>query len=585
LGIEALTHDDAGNLHVPETAAAWRDWISATGTRAYSIGDPVIDWLSAYGAKRGYPRDTEAPGYDQRTDFTDFIFRQGHAFEAAVIAHIRTLSPVLDVGGDRRDARDDAHDLSKAEQTFEAMAGSAPIIYQGVLRDAERRTYGMPDLLVRSDVLHDLFPSTISAGEAGLDAPGLGLTGRHYLVVDAKFTTLHLRQDGHMLAGDSVKAYRVQLSVYNSALGRLQGFLPPVAYLLGRSWEWTRKRQKERGTGCMERLGKIAPDEVPRGGKSPYETAAAAVAWQRRVRTEGADWVASPTPSVPELQPNPRNSRDSPWHSAKLQIAQEVRDAQWPTGSIAQGNGLRQPPLVATSQGNAITPDRLGGGDEPWRATGLAFYVDFETVNDLNDDFSRIPSKGGQNLIFTIGCGHVDEGSWVFESFTVAEFTEDAEATVIDAWLAHMEGVRGRLAPEMAKPMVFHWSPAETSVLEKSYNSAVVRHPERQWPEVGWFDFLNRVMRAEGVQIAEASGLGLKTVAQAMHAKDLIETVWEEGSMGGQGAMIGGMWCDEESRKTGVPADEIALMQEIVSYNEIDCKTMMEIIRYMREHH
>ena len=240
---------------------------------------------------------------------------------------------------------------------------------------------------------------------------------------------------------------------------------------------------------------------------------------------------------------------------------------------------------MAPSDGSVVTPDRLGGGDEPWRAPGLAFYVDFETISDINDDFSRIPLKGGQSLIFTIGCGHVDDGAWSFESFTVSGFTEDAEASIIDAWVAHMEEVRGRLAPEMAKPMVFHWSPAETSFLETSYNSAVVRHPDHQWPGLGWFDFLKRVMRAEKVRVTGASGLGLKAVAQAMYAKNLIETVWEEGSMGGLGAMIGGMWCDEESRKTGVPADEIALMQEIVSYNEIDCKTMMEIIRYMREHH
>ena len=581
MGIEALTHDDAGKLHVPESEDAWREWISGTRTRAHAIGDPVIDWLDAYGALRGYPRDLEVPGYDQRTDFTDYIFRQGHRFEDAVVAHIRTLLPVLTVGGEPSEIRD----LAKAYETFEAMAAGEPIIYQAVLRDAERRTYGAPDLLVRSDVIHDLFPSTISEEEAALDAPGLGLTGRHYRVVDVKFTTLHLRQDGHMSAGESVKAYRVQLALYNSALGRLQGFLPPVAYLLGRSWQWTRKRQRERGAGCMERLGKIAPDEVPRGGKSAYETAAAAVAWQRRVRTEGVDWVASPTPSVPELQPNIRNSRDHPWHAAKIQIAEEVLDAQWPTGPSGQGNGVKQPPLVAPSQGSAITPDRLGSVDEPWRAPGLAFYVDFETVNDLNDDFSRVPLKGGKTLIFTIGCGHIEDEGWSFTNFTVAEFTEDAEATIIDAWMAHMEAVRVRLAHEVSRPMVFHWSPAETSILVKSYNSAVVRHPDRQWPELGWFDFLKRVMRSEGVQVEGASGLGLKAVTQAMHGMGLVETVWEEGSMGGLGAMIGGMWCDEESQKTGVPANEIELMQEIVRYNEIDCRAMMEIVSYMREHH
>ena len=73
MGIEALTHDDAGKLHVPESEDAWREWISGTRTRAHAIGDPVIDWLEAYGARRGYPRDSEVPGYDPRTDFTDFI--------------------------------------------------------------------------------------------------------------------------------------------------------------------------------------------------------------------------------------------------------------------------------------------------------------------------------------------------------------------------------------------------------------------------------------------------------------------------------------------------------------------------------
>jgi len=59
LGIDALTHDDAGHLHAPESAADWSEWIGATGTRAYSIGDSVIDWLARYGVDRGYPSDKE----------------------------------------------------------------------------------------------------------------------------------------------------------------------------------------------------------------------------------------------------------------------------------------------------------------------------------------------------------------------------------------------------------------------------------------------------------------------------------------------------------------------------------------------
>ena len=35
------------------------------------------------------------------------------------------------------------------------------------------------------------------------------------------------------------------------------------------------------------------------------------------------------------------------------------------------------------------------------------FYVDFETVNDLNDDFSKIPTANGDNCVFMIGVGWI----------------------------------------------------------------------------------------------------------------------------------------------------------------------------------
>ena len=67
-------------------------------------------------------------------------------------------------------------------------------------------------------------------------------------------------------------------------------------------------------------------------------------------------------------------------------------------------------------------------------------YVDFETVSDLADDFSRIPERGGQPLIFMIGCGHIEDGDWIFASFTADSLAEPAEARIIDEWLNHDAG-------------------------------------------------------------------------------------------------------------------------------------------------
>ena len=77
------------------------------------------------------------------------------------------------------------------------MRGGAPIIYQAVLRDAHDMTYGSPDFLIRSDILRSLFPESISGtGGVGSRQPDLGADSWHYIVVDTKFTTLHLNAAG-----------------------------------------------------------------------------------------------------------------------------------------------------------------------------------------------------------------------------------------------------------------------------------------------------------------------------------------------------------------------------------------------------
>lgn len=93
-----------------------------------------------------------------------------------------------------------------------------------------------------------------------------------------------------------------------------------------------------------------------------------------------------------------------------------------------------------------------------------------------------------------IGCGHMEEGEWVFRSFTTDRLTEPHEAEIIDAWFEHMQAVRDRLAPG-SDPNVIHWSHAEETWLETAWYAAVKRHPEQNWPHPNWFDFLTRVVR------------------------------------------------------------------------------------------
>ena len=70
-----------------------------------------------------------------------------------------------------------------------------------------------------------------------------------------------------------------------------------------------------------------------------------------------------------------------------------------------------------------------------------------------------------------------------------------------------------------------------------------------------------------------------------MLSHGLIETSWGDTKVDGLGAMTGAWWCDEEADNRGVSLMDTDLMQEISGYNEVDCKVMMEIVRYLRMYH
>jgi hypothetical protein len=346
------------------------------------------------------------------------------------------------------------------------------------------------------------------------------------------------------------------------------------------------------------------------------ERVAAAVSWRRRLNIEGAAWDPFLEPTVAELRPNMSNQYDQPWHGAKREIAHAQGELTllWQVGptkrddALARGVGRSDQPGLSAKQlgvtgsygpildhllavnndltGPAVQPASIRAAEREWRdPQPVEFYVDFETVNDLDDDLSAFPDKGGQPLIFMIGCGHLEDGVWQFARFTTLQLTASEEGRIIDDWMMHMCEVRHRLAPGSGEPLVFHWSPAETSSLSNAYNAARTRHPDRDWPEPAWFDFLKHVVKAEPVVVRGASGFGLKAIAKALHQLGCIETTWDDGPTDGLGAMVGAWRSAQQAALTGSDLADTELMLEIGVYNEVDCRTMMEVVRYLRLNH
>src|SRR5579863_1532686 len=300
-------------------------WVSATATRNFLLDDPILDWFKLFGADKGFVRDDRLDGYDARADYSRFLFERGKEFEAAVIRYLRSLeakrgNPLIRVIQRPVAATpEDGSGRACLDATKSAMQEGIAIIYQGMVCDPASRTYGYPDFLIRNDFIGELFPNMAGNVDRGAGAPTIAAAKYHYVIVDAKYTTLKLNAEQELGNGDSQPAYKAQLFLYNRALGITQGFTPQFAFLLGRGWT----QGKNRVDNALDRLG-LAPQDGALAHDVPLAPKVEeAVAWVRRLHQNGSNWVLVPTPSVEELRPNVKNTEDSPWHHAKHSVASD----------------------------------------------------------------------------------------------------------------------------------------------------------------------------------------------------------------------------------------------------------------------
>ncbi len=598
--LDRLVVDESGNTNDPFSSGDWSDWISATALSGFVLENPLIDWLRYHG---------EAAGFSpKRSSFDHFIASKGEAFEAAVVQALAKKADVelSIVGGG---VGSFARSLKDARETVQMLLDGAPLIWQGVLRNPDELCYGQPDLLIRSDVLASLFPDAISDAEVADAATGLDMSRFHYRVIDVKLKKLQLLVAGGLSSGGSWTAYQAQLHVYNAALARLQGHDPGIAYLLGRGWEI---KNKGKSDDPLDRLAVVSTTEMT-------DTVTDAVSWVRRVRSEGHNWHPYSS-DMAELLPR-LDKPNYAWSDAVSEIAEHQKDvtllwrvsAKHRAAASAAGiarwddQRLTSEVLELTSKTGRVVdrileanrsphpvllPERIEAARDRWQPEPpLEFYVDFETT-ELPADFSKIETGTSGDLgsiIFMIGCGHVENGQWVFTCFTVDRLNAAEENRIIRNWDAHMKQVTDRLSPGF-RPAVVHYHLAEPQGVSKAVQRAEAEGLQSlsAAQEINWLDLCKEVIQREPVTVTGSFGFGLKSVAKAMYQAGMIETVWDESSevADGMAAMVSiaeayAQIEDDPSAKLSHHSD----LKVVERYNEVDCKTMLDILSYLRLYH
>jgi predicted RecB family nuclease len=588
----------------------WGNMVAASSIRNYMLNDPLIDFLKEYNINSLTDVPSRIPNSKSCVNynidiFTKHIMAAGVEFENELIELIKKSHKVVKVADFIHSKKPE-----KFEETINLMRQGVPIIYQGVLHDYENKTFGIPDLIVRSDYINKLMGyDVISEEEAKSGSPKLK-TPYHYKIIDIKHSNIPLRADGiHVLNSESIPAYKGQIHIYMVALNKVLGIDINKGYIWGKKYTWESCGVKYDETNFLNKLGIIDYDNMD----LEYVTQTkSAVEWICTLRNEGSNWKLLPIPCRGELFPNMKNEKDGHYRKLKNELNNQICEITnvWYCGikrrqsaHAHQVYGWNDPKCDSKIMGfnpgkiastvdqildinrqntHLIRPSFITYDRKNWKNSSkdtVEFYLDFET---LNSNFGSIIKDGiisydSNQFIFMIGVGYSKNSQWVFKTFLMKSKTSDAEFVMFNEFMEYIKLVLKTEKKSHAK--MYHWSFAEVG----AYNSFKSRHASNKITDshISFYD-LNKVFINEPVTVHGALDFSLKTIAKALNKHELIKSVWDTSSpcSNGLNAMI---LANNLYEKTPRDIDQEPIMKEIIYYNEIDCKVMWEIHNLIRE--
>lgn len=648
-------------------------WVSATSIKNYLLNDPLIDWLKIYYNKYKYNLSSglnikryELFSFDKE-DNKNILFDFGNKFEEKVYDELKILSSEKCNEYKGKDKylqilENDIHiskykDINflklKFDETKNAIKKGIPIITQAVLINENNYTYGIADILIRSDFINKFFNEKLNDQDLNLSAPKLNFDA-HYRVIDIKWTTIKLCANGINLRNEGlIPAYKGQLAIYNAALGNIQGYIPNEAYILSKSWMVDSKNLPQKGYSCFDKLFTI--DYLNFDNEYINKTINS-IKWVQEVKTFGQNWnFDGNTITKKELYPNMCNKYSSDWDFIKKKISEKygeltniwyvnvknrniahenniynIYDNNCCASLLGFNDGIRKDiidSIISVNQSNEIILPKKITDNKTLKIlseTKFDYYFDFETINGvLNeniDDIDIYNSKSDSDCIFMIGLGfkydeNIDSNqiineinnkeykceiklkknkNWEYVCFYINCVSNKEEENLVHCFFKFLKlrySILSNYYNEFENNRLFHWTGAEITNL-RTFKSKTITNSDGEilnynlnslfeWL-IKYSDFndLYKLFLDNQIVINGCFNFKLKTIANGLYKKKLINTCWPNTDVkDGLSAMISAINCYKNSKNIKNNKN----FKNIIDYNEIDCKSMLEIKEYLNE--
>lgn len=538
--------------------------------------------------------------------FSDWIVKKGLDFEIKVnkmlmekVQHVTVCKSGFD------------HD--KLSLTEKYIKKQIPLIFQAPLHYKQHNVIGIADILVRCDMLNVLFDHEyLTNDESGMKTPD----GRFlYVIIDIKFKTLRLACNGITLLNScDQKTMKTQLYCYHKALSEIQGVEFNKSFIFGRKAIYVKNRiQNIKNDNVMKCMGTVLWNK-----EDEFDTLLKSYIKYKndydKVKLSDKESALSYNYGDSHFFPNMKSS-DCGYDSIKNEIAKIRGELTklWNVGVKQRNMALKHG--VSSWYNEKCTAEIMGFTGNKARILNelikvnrdtvyetyfplsisnmttqletildhdYPFYcIDFETITEINDDFTQFPTVKSNAMIYLIGivfgplCNPT-RIQWLARDMSMA-----SEKRIINQMFEFLEK-QSRL---YSKPIqLVHWSSiAEPQMLE----DAIKRHVNNdtsvsvKWnihynDKLEWVDLCD-VFRTEPIVFPGQFTFGLKDISQAMKRLNHIKTAPGEGIVSnGMDAMVAAI-----NYYNNTHYDE--RMKEILKYNSDDCESLLEMVYWLRK--
>lgn len=578
----------------------WEIFVSASSVRNYMIDDPLIDYLEFIDRNNRHNLNLGINiNWDKKykqNDFISYIYQKGDIFKSYIIGILKDKfkDDIVTISNKSYDIKS----INKFNETVECIKKGVPIIHHGILHDYDKKIYGIPDLLVRIDYIPKLL-NQMGINNCKVVRTSPNDTMYKYTVVEIKYTNINIRADGiHIINTTKEISYnKAQLYIYNKILGKIQNFELSHAYIIGKSYKY----KKDGITFIKEPLDMIGRVDFKNNDKFIRKKTALAIKWIRELRKNAYCWKLLP-PSRDELKPNMCNINDK-WQSIKEDIATQTNDITqlWMCNienrKIAESKkiinwrnhkNLRSEDLgikgnnskilqIIIDMNQSINTNKIHPNKLPkhtfTKNSEIEFYVDFETINS-----SLLDIKG--DFIFMIGVGYIFNDEWKFKCFITEDLTQDSELNILNQFHEYITEISLSFSIKKNKKVnkyytLWHWGNAEKHI----YNSAIQRHGIDNIFNDKWKDLLN-IFKKNNIVTRGMLNFSLKSVVKSFNDNNFIKTSYQDlDIVNGMDAMIAAY---NEYMNNTSEIYKNKTIKKIENYNEIDCKSIYEILYFLK---